>query len=628
MLEALRGFVGSWAAKILLILLVGSFALWGVSDSFLGGTGTDVAQVGETKVGSNEFLNAYNRNLNQLQQRIGRRLTRDEARVLGVENQALGSVISFATLDEYARINAMSLSEDTLAQMIAENPAFQDSSGTFSRDAFRRALQNAQMREEDFIKLQNANAVRSQITEAVAAGSVLPEAFTQAITNYANEERRFNFLTLKPEQVGKPDTPTEGQLKEYFEANKKSYDAPEFRKLSILKLEPADIANEDAIDDAQIRADYDARINQYTQPERRRVQQIVFKSQELADAAVKSISDGATFETVLGENDVKLSDADLGLLTQNAVPEQLRDAVFSQELNTPSGVIAGPFGPTMFRVSEIIEANVTPFDEVKDTIRTELALRKANEDLTTMQDTVEDTRAGGASLADVGDRLNVKARILEAVDARGRDANGEQITDIPNSSELLRQAFQTEVGAQASPLDVGQSGLVWYDVLSIDPARERTFDEVKDRVVEDWTRAEQSKILLAAAEGYKQRVEADETLNSIALELNMLDETTPFIRRNAQIDSFQRDAVLAGYGIGSSEAALLPAEDGSSLTIIKVADQRGLDGNDVTVPTQQITIANLGAADDIINQMIVNLQQNYEVSRNPVLINRLLTSGY
>ena len=90
MLEALRSFVGGWVAKALLILLVGSFALWGVSGSILGNSdNTTVAQVGETKVTIREYLSAYNSNMSDVQRQAGRRLTRDEGRIFGVEARAL-----------------------------------------------------------------------------------------------------------------------------------------------------------------------------------------------------------------------------------------------------------------------------------------------------------------------------------------------------------------------------------------------------------------------------------------------------------------------------------------------------------------------------------------------------------
>ena len=51
MLDTLRNAAGTWVAKILLLLLVMSFAVWGISGSIMGGTaGASVVTAGETTV--------------------------------------------------------------------------------------------------------------------------------------------------------------------------------------------------------------------------------------------------------------------------------------------------------------------------------------------------------------------------------------------------------------------------------------------------------------------------------------------------------------------------------------------------------------------------------------------------
>ncbi len=633
MLGALRSFVGSWAAKILLVLLVGSFALWGVSGSILGeGNGFTVAQVGETKVEATDFLGTYNRNLNEMQQRIGRRITREDARNLGLEGQALSAVISFATIDEFARENGLALSDEMLAQMIADNPAFQDSTGKFNRDSFTRALYSAQMREADFINLQNATAIRQQVTEAIAMGEILPDTFNKAIRSYVNEERRFSYLFINPEIGGKPAEPTEGNLKTYFEENKASYAAPEYRKIGILSLEPKDIVNEDAISDDQVKDDYEARIASYSTPERRRVQQLVFKSQEAADAGLKSLKDGATFETLLEENSIKLSDADLGLVAQTALPAQLRETAFSLELNNTSDIVDGAFGPTMVRVTEIAPASVKPLEEVSGEIRKELAERVAGDEILNIQEEVEDARAGGLPLEDVAKKLKLTARTFEQIDARGRLPDGTQITDIPVSAELLRQAFNTEIGAQASPLDIGTTGFVWYDVQKIDAARDRTYDEVQDNVRTDWTRAEQMKILTQKAEAAQKEIEQGKSLKEVALSLGALDETTPFIKRNAETPDFPRRSVQAGYAIAPGKAAVLPVPAAETVLLISVLETKGAQpeaqASTVAGIEQQLTLANQGAGDDLLNLMIRGLGNRYPVTSNPAVVERVLANPH
>ncbi len=629
MLEALRSFVSGWVAKVLLVLLIGSFALWGVSGSILGGAHSNsVAQVGETNVSVRDYLTAYNRNMNDVQRRIGRRLTRDQARVFGVEARTLSNVVSFAALDEYARINGLALSDQTLARMLAENREFQDSSGKFNRDTFINAVRQAQMRESDFIELQNESAVRSQVTQSFATGPILPKAFTAALGAYSNEERKFAHLTIKAAHAGAPASSTQEQLKTYFEENLKKYAAPEFRKLSILTLEPKDIADEASVTDEDVAGDYEARKSAYETPEKRRVQQIVFKSQKEADAAIKALGEGAVFETILSDNKVTLADADLGLIEKARLPKAIQDTAFGSELNTVSGLLKGPFGPTMIRVTEMTPASVTPIDDVKDDIRKDIALRRAVEAVISMQETVEDSRAGGVSLEETGKRLKLNVRTIDAVDRSALDSGGNIINDIPSSAELLEQAFNTEVGAQASPLDFGDTGYVWYDVLEITEARDRTQDEVTERLKTDWTADEQARLILEKAEALKARLDKGAKLADIATELGVLEQSTGLLKRNGSAEGFPTSATRAGFAGDTKNVAIVDGASAGEKMIITVAEAKGVEAQVVKVPDEQVDLANEGAADDILSQMIANLQQKYAVTQNPTLINQALTQGH
>jgi len=480
------------------------------------------------------------------------------------------------------------------------------------------------MRETDFINLQNATAVRQQITEAIATGNVVPEVFKNGMGQFLNEERKFSYIRVTPEQSGKPETATDEQLKKHFEDNKSAYAAPEYRKISILSLEPKDLADESLVTDEDIAADYEARKNSYVTEEKRRVQQVIFKDVATAEAAKKSLSEGSTFETVLEENGTKLTDADLGLLPKRNVPEKLRDIVFALELNSTSDVIDGPFGPTLARITEIEESKTTPLEDVKKEIRRELAFRKAAEDLNGVQEQIEDTRAGGTALEEIATKLKLKSRTIDAIDARGRTDKDVLISDIPESSALLRQAFQTEVGAQASPLDIGQTGLVWYDVLSISAARDRTYDEVKERVKTDWVVADQQRLLDAKADELKDKINSGETLDSLALSLNVLGEKTVFIKRNAELPDFKRTSVQAGYQVKINSATTAPVAGKQEILVIVPTEIKEIDTAETKITDQQVLVANGGAADDMLNQMVNNLRNRFEITQNPAVVTRLL----
>ena len=111
MLNSLRNAAGTWVAKALLILLVLSFAVWGISGQITSGFNSNsVIEAGDTSVSVTEYRLAYDRELRLLSQRFGQRITREQAQALGLDQQVLSQLVAGAVLDEQAREMDLGLS--------------------------------------------------------------------------------------------------------------------------------------------------------------------------------------------------------------------------------------------------------------------------------------------------------------------------------------------------------------------------------------------------------------------------------------------------------------------------------------------------------------------------------------
>ncbi|TIT05210.1 MAG: peptidylprolyl isomerase, partial [Mesorhizobium sp.] len=90
-------------------------------------------------------------------------------------------------------------------------------------------------------------AVRQQIVEAVSDGLKAPQTFLKAVALYRGEDRTIDYLTLPKTLVEPIEAPADSALQTYFDANKKTYAAPEYRKFSYVRLEPQDIMDPTAV---------------------------------------------------------------------------------------------------------------------------------------------------------------------------------------------------------------------------------------------------------------------------------------------------------------------------------------------------------------------------------------------
>ena len=116
---------GTWVAKLLLFMLVISFAIWGISGQMIGGFGSShVIAAGGTTVSLKEYRLAYERQVQIMSQQLGTRLTREQAVAFGVDQQVLAQLVTGAVLDEQARKLGLGVSKDRLAQLARDDPAF------------------------------------------------------------------------------------------------------------------------------------------------------------------------------------------------------------------------------------------------------------------------------------------------------------------------------------------------------------------------------------------------------------------------------------------------------------------------------------------------------------------------
>ncbi len=413
MLDSLRNASRTMAAKLLLLLLVVSFGVWGVSASLVTSNSNAVMTVGDQTVSPQEFRLAYQRQVSDLSRQFGARLTTEQAKAFGIDRQVFSQLAAGASLDELASKMNLGLSEDRLANLIAEDPAFKSVNGQFDRTLFTERLRNSGLREDDYIKERSKVAVRSQIVEAVSDGFKAPQVLVDALKQYRNEQRSVDYVILSNAVIAPVKAPGDDVLAPWFETNKAKYRAPEFRKFTYVKLEPSDIADQASVTDAQIADYYNSHKDSFRTAGRRTVEQLTFPEKEMAEAAAEQIRLGnTTYDQVVKDQGKTASDVTLGEFTKDTIPDQsIADAAFAvQKDGGVSPVVAGSFGPVILRITGIKPETTRTLEEAKEDIRKDLATAAAAEEVTNVHDRYEDLRAGGSSLADAAKQSEPQAR--------------------------------------------------------------------------------------------------------------------------------------------------------------------------------------------------------------------------
>ncbi len=617
MLSTLRNEAGTWVAKALLSLLVVSFAVWGISSRMMGTIAGhhSVLTTGGTSVSVTEYRLAYDREINVMSQQFGQRLTREQAKQLGVENRVLSQLVSGAVLDEQARKLGLGLSENRIAELTREDAAFKGADGQFDRRMFDYVLRQIGMRPEDYLKNRMQVATRQQIVEAVSDGMKAPDTFLKAVALYRGEDRTVDYLVLPKAMVEPINPPSDSDLRAYFEANKKKYAAPEYRKFSYVRLEPEDIMDLSAVTEQQIKDDYEKNKARYTTPETRTIQQLVYKSPEAAKAAVDSLKSGGTFDKLITAEGKTPADTLLGTLSKDKIGDKaVAEAAFALNANEVSQVIQGAFGPVLVRVTEIKPEVVKPVAEVTAEIRKELAVNEASRILLDTHDAYEDARAGGATMKEAAEKLKLKVTTVDALDRTGQRPDATVVTGLPESVALIRAVFDAGQGIENEGLTTADNGYVFYELNGVTPARDRPLDEVRQKVVADWTLAEADKRLTAKADELEKRVKAGATLETVAGELKLEKQTKRGLKRETDDADFGKDGTSAMFAVGEGGSGVVSAPTGAAKILFKVAEvfePAGVDAN--TMPDDVKKTFASGMSDDLLDELVAQLRTQFEV---------------
>jgi peptidyl-prolyl cis-trans isomerase D len=221
--------------------------------------------------------------------------------------------------------------------------------------------------------------------------------------------------------------------------------------------------------------------------------------------------------------------------------------------------------------------------------------------------------------------LKLKVVTIDAIDRTGRRPDESIVKDLPESPALIKAVFESEPGTDNEGLTTADNGFVFYDVSAITPARDRTLDEVRQKVVADWTAAETTRRLTAKAQELEKRLKAGATLEVIAGELKLEKQTKRGVKRDADDVDFGKEGAAAMFGVGEGGTGLIPSPTGDGQILFKVAEvfePAGADANSVPQDAQKSFTS--GMSDDLLDQLVAQLQTQYDVRIDQTAVTQAL----
>ncbi|HUS95979.1 MAG TPA: SurA N-terminal domain-containing protein [Hyphomicrobiaceae bacterium] len=573
MLDAIRRNASGWLAKLLIGILVLSFAVWGVADMVTGVGRTTVAKVGSTEISTNVFQRAYQAQIDAFAQRYRRRLTPEQAKVFGVEGQVVNRLVGAAAVDNHAEQLSLDLAQNAVIRAVADDPVFKGIDGKFSQSRFDDLLRQAGYNQTSFLAERRRDELRGQITDAMLSGIAPPKTLLSIMNTFENETRIAKYFSINAKTAVKLPEPAGNALKETYDKSKQDFMTPEFRKFNVLMLTATDAIKQIVIPDDELKAGFERIKTTFATPERRHILQISFKDEAAAKKARDEIIGGKSFEDAAKATGAKPTDIDLGTLSRDKLFDKaIAEAAFKLEKGKVSDVVKGRFASVLLLAKEVYPGKQPTFEEVKDQVRYRLSKQRAADQIRKLHDQVDDNRLAGKSLKEISELLKLTFHAVDAMDKSGNGQDGKPVFKSVDLGKVAGAIFSGEVGVENEVLELSGGGYAWSSLIAVTPQKQKEFEDVRDDVQKLWTAQETAKSLGKQAAELVKRINSGENFEAAAKSASGEVKTTPAFKRNDKLPDLSPTAVAQAFALTKGTAGSTGGTDGSTRIIFVVTE--------------------------------------------------------
>ncbi|MGE0753806.1 MAG: peptidyl-prolyl cis-trans isomerase [Alphaproteobacteria bacterium] len=535
MLNSLHSFIKGFAAKVLLVLLILSFAVWGIGDILQSGMTSDsLATVGKAEISVGEFRQMYDREKSSIQQAMGANYSPEILKSMQIPQNVLEKMIVRLLITQEAQDYGLMPADSDIARIIHNNPAFHDEQGHFDKDIFLSRLKGASYTEKNYVEQLRQQTAAEILVRTINNHSLVSPMAVETLYKSRNQQRNLSLYIIDESLIQSIPAPSEEEIKSFYDSHHALFSDPEYRTLSYVRFGAKDTEVDVEISPEALQAAYDERIDEFRFDERREVEQLLYGNEEAAGKAQAAVASGKDFKAIAEETGAMNKNAiALGQITRDGLFDQAVDIVFNMKEGEISKPISSPFGWHVFKVVNIEQSGVRPLEEVKDKLEGELKQVKRSEAVDRMANSLDDAIAGGANLSEAAQELGLALHTLPPVDATGLSPHNVKVQIPGELDNFLETAFSLDENTESSMRYSSDGGYFIVRVDKITPAHVKPLQEIKPKVITEWKNSQRSVALHTLATRMGKELKDPKTRSSVAARTKLQVVSASGIRRDS-----------------------------------------------------------------------------------------------
>ncbi|WP_240472626.1 SurA N-terminal domain-containing protein [Salinivibrio socompensis] len=205
MMERIREGTNSLVVKIILSLIIFSFAFAGVGSYLAGGSTPPAATVGDKEISRAELDRAYQNERARMQQQAGEQFNQllgNPEYVKRFRQNILDRMVNDQLLEHEASALGLRVSDEQVKAAIRAMPQFRQA-GQFNNERYQAALRQTGMSADEFANYMRTDLVRQQLVNGLQSTAFVLPSELESLYRLEAQSREVRTLTLPVEDFAK-----------------------------------------------------------------------------------------------------------------------------------------------------------------------------------------------------------------------------------------------------------------------------------------------------------------------------------------------------------------------------------------------------------------------------------------
>jgi len=555
---------GNKAAKYLLVGLLTVICVSMVAylipgfmsgDSATGRTGV-VASVGGQEIRT-EDVQKYVNMMVQQQRMQGRSVPDFYIPILN--QQAIQTLLGQAELRYESerlglRVSDQEVRDELRTGQYAE--AFFPGGNWIGQEKYEELMRDSNTTPDEFERQTRLELLKNKLLATVTAGVTVAPAEVERAYRDQNLKIKFDYAIINADEVKKQISPTEAELKAYYDAHKKEYEnyIKEKRQVHYFLISDKQAEAKVTITPDEIEQYYRKNQDQYRTQDRVKVRHILISApkpgpdgkvdQKAMDAArakaadvVKQLKAGGDFAELAKkyseDSGSKDQGGELGWQGHDSsFVNEFKQAMFALNKGQISDPVQSIYGFHIIQAVDKETAGLKPLADVKGDIEKNLKEQKKNDILDKMGNTAEaDARSpGGFNKA----AARQGATVIPTGPIERKDKLAGVGDDPQLMNQMMNQIFTVKENAGVQSFRAPHD-YVLFEVTKIIPPRTPDFAEIKDKVANDFKGERVNALVSQKTTELADRAHAEHDLRKAAKEAGATVKTSDLVARSASV---------------------------------------------------------------------------------------------